>query len=897
MPVGLTYKKLDLHIHTPASSDFRDKSVAPEDIVNRSLEMGLDAIAITDHNTGAWIDLVKESALGTDLTVFPGVEIHCADGKRGIHMIAIFDTDKDSEHVKGLLSRLGITPEQQGNINALTDDLGLTSIIDIIQDRKWQGIAIPAHVSSKKGIINDMSGQKRIQIIQHRNLIALEDRWDLDSVDGSAKKNAIDFLDGGDPDYQRKLAVYQASDNPSDSPEGGHGLKGIGSRFTYFKMEYIDLESLRQCLLDPDVRVLQANEPETFEYPRIARISIENGFLGGETVAFNEGLNSILGGKGTGKSLLIELMRFALKQSPEREEIKRDHESKLANRLGKLGVVEVEFVDESEKTFILRRTNDPVSIGYSEIKYDPSQVFPVLFLSQNEIIRIAEDESLQLDFIDRFFPYKVYEERIRSIEFELTQLDSRLAEGLQALEAVTELTQSVTTVDMKLKQVDDSLDAPIFRKYAAAVEKQEAIQNQVDCAHNIQLLASEFHESLSSIQIPELATAHVDDHVLKANSNRLAGVQHRIKLLADEMIRELEDVRADMVVDQTDWDSTFKKIRQDHVDHVRNEGGDHTALASEREQLQQRLTRLKTELRTAQKKVDRMTEIANERTARLNEIDDVYREWRSARLERCDYFQSNSDGKLLLNIIASSDSDEFQRRLLQLKRGSNVRDTDIEKVTSTNRPRSFVQSLLEYKTRSSVPLMEETSPLQSAAEKAGLPLERVAKLADFLLARENLEEVLEVQYKAHRKDRPDIKFRIGHDRFEALNSISVGQKCTALLIMTLTDGKMPVVIDQPEDSLDIRSIWEDICAKVRVKKNRRQFIFTTHNSSVAVASDTDSFVILEADADRGRVVFSGSMDSNDIGDEVLKYLEGGTDPYMKKYIKYRADKRIASLRH
>ena len=103
------------------------------------------------------------------------------------------------------------------------------------------------------------------------------------------------------------------------------------------------------------------------------------------------------------------------------------------------------------------------------------------------------------------------------------------------------------------------------------------------------------------------------------------------------------------------------------------------------------------------------------------------------------------------------------------------------------------------------------------------------------------------------------------------------------------------MIDQPEDSLDIRSIWDDICAKVRVKKNRRQFIFTTHNSSVAVASDTDSFIILEADAEKGRVLFSGSMDSEDIGNEVLKFLEGGTDPYIKKYFKYRANRRFAPL--
>jgi len=125
-----------------------------------------------------------------------------------------------------------------------------------------------------------------------------------------------------------------------------------------------------------------------------------------------------------------------------------------------------------------------------------------------------------------------------------------------------------------------------------------------------------------------------------------------------------------------------------------------------------------------------------------------------------------------------------------------------------------------------------------------------------------------------------------------LDKLSVGQKCTAMLIIALSDGTMPIVIDQPEDSLDIRSVWEDICTKIRRGKDRRQFIFTTHNSSLAVASDSDKFLVVEGTADAGRVVFSGSMDHQPISDQVLKYLEGGVPTYRRKYDKYRADELL-----
>jgi ABC-type cobalamin/Fe3+-siderophores transport system ATPase subunit len=104
--------------------------------------------------------------------------------------------------------------------------------------------------------------------------------------------------------------------------------------------------------------------------------------------------------------------------------------------------------------------------------------------------------------------------------------------------------------------------------------------------------------------------------------------------------------------------------------------------------------------------------------------------------------------------------------------------------------------------------------------------------------------------------------------------------------MALCEGDAPIVVDQPEDSLDIRSIWEDMCLRLRLSKRDRQFIFTTHNSSLAVASDTDKFVVLAADAEHADVVLAGAIDGEEVRDEVIKLLEGGTSTYFLKQRKY-----------
>jgi ABC-type multidrug transport system ATPase subunit len=179
--------------------------------------------------------------------------------------------------------------------------------------------------------------------------------------------------------------------------------------------------------------------------------------------------------------------------------------------------------------------------------------------------------------------------------------------------------------------------------------------------------------------------------------------------------------------------------------------------------------------------------------------------------------------------------------------------------------------------------------LEALAKAVGVDKERMLFLAEFLDEQHELEQLLSLEHQALPKDRPEILYNVGEGKYEKLDRLSVGQKCTAMLIVALSDGTFPIIIDQPEDSLDIRTIWDDMCVKIRKGKERRQFVFTTHNSSLAVASDTDKFTILEAGATQGRVMYSGSMDHSPMNEEVITYLEGGPDTYRAKFGKYRID--------
>ncbi len=887
---GLSFKKLDLHIHTPASEDFY-ADASPEDIISEAKRKGLDGIAITDHNTAEWVDKVKEAAKNTGITVFPGVEISCVGGESGIHVVALFDPSVNMEHIKGFLSSLAIPPSNQGKPNALASEKTIQQLIDQIQSPIWGGLAVLAHANSSKGVLHDMKGEQRTLIIKHPALMAVEGTDFQDREKQEKHRRVVDLLDGTDSTYQRKLAVYQASDNP-DSGGQGHSIEGIGTRCAYFKMEKVNLESLRQCFCDPDVRIRQDFEYQERSYPYITRIKVTGGFLDGEEVNFHTGLNSILGAKGTGKSLLIELLRFGLGQPPVHSEIARDHNSKLELRLREFSYVEIWFTDENGKENYIRRVYNPTIGSPFDVDFEPSQLFPVLFLSQNEIIKIAENEGEQLSFIDMFFNFQGYKINISQLEKELEKLDRRMAEGLRAYSEYESLETQISTVKAEIVRLDESLKHPIFQRYSHARQKNQALTEQ---SRYLQSLRMSF-ENLQGRTVREdslaLPPELSHDPALRRNLATIQATQVDIEKSLRDLQQSVASSQAKIDDEIDKWQSDFDHVKNEYDQLVQEKGGDYQALAAQREQNVKRLDELNRQLLIIQRRKDSTEEIAKQRNELLDELENVYTEYTRQRQERCDKFQLDSGGKLQLRILGSSNSDEFKRRLLELKQGSYLKEYEIDAICAKLKPREFIIALLRFNAAQASKLRDTQKHLKDVAQRADIPLQRMIRLAEFLTEAIEPSHLLALQYKAYPQDRPEIKFDIGEGKYEPLDSISTGQKSTALLLMALSAGKMPIVIDQPEDSLDIRSIWNDICSKLRDGKDHRQFIFTTHNASVAVASDTDYFIIMDGNSNRGRVVYKGSMDHAPVADEVLTYLEGGVPTYRRKYLKYRAEDRL-----
>lgn len=889
LSMGLAYKKIDLHVHTPESADHREKGITAEQIVERAIDQDLAAIAITDHQTGAFIDKVKEAAQGTDLKVFPGVEIMCSGGEEGIHLICLFDIDKGTSHVEQFLNRIKIY-EQNGE-RTLCADLTPGGVADELKEYDSTAILVLAHSHSTKGVLGQMKGEQRTQIFDPKRICLMAAETSEGNFTDAAKTKkhtrVVDVLDGSDSLYcYRKLGVYQSSD--------AHTLDEIGSAFSYFKIDdSLTLEDIRQALIDRDSRIRQPHEFKANYYPTVDSISFSSGFLEGETIPFHVGLNSVLGAKGSGKSLVIEFLRFAMNQPPNQDDLLRDHTAKLDTCLGLYGEVSLDLSDDSGKRYRVVRCYQPsegnpttvtdIAEG-SVMSFNVEDVFPILFLSQNEVIKIAEDTSrtLQRRFIDQFLDFRAHQADITRLSNDLKSTDRKLAESLRLHLSEADINKRRAVIAEEIEKLDRQLQDEIFAKYTgmekiglALAKQSEFLRSQIDYFGQVQTYYSQ-------IGIPLEAEGKIASNAaVKRGLDACKLAIEKIKEGSAATITEVTTLRTSVETEIAKWNTSFAPIKIEYEEHIKTAGGDTAALSERRKALQVQLTAADKELANHAANETVLNALGDERTTILAELDASRKAFFEERSKRCALFTSHSGGRLDVSMAESKDTTDFTTNLVRLKRGTHLREDDIEALTSAIKPTELVRSLLTYAWFDRNP----GKGIPSIAKVTGLTADKLGKLYDFLLDEYEFEDLFALVYTSVPEDVPTISYRVDKT-YKQLDQLSVGQKASALLLMALGAGQFPIVIDQPEDSLDLRTIWEDVCYQLRLAKENRQFILTTHNSSVAVASDSDKFTILRSDADRGEVFHTGSINDSDVKAQVIDYLEGGPSTYELKRKKY-----------
>lgn len=880
----LTHRKLDLHVHTPASHDFNDKTVSPHQIIDRALEAGLDAIGVTDHNSVDFIDVIAAAAITRGFVVFPGFEISCHGAKGGpIHVIGLFEPGTPQTTLTRVLGALGV---RGSGVDALTTK-SVDDVVNVIRDH--DGLPILAHANSTHGALEDIRGNPRIALVRNPKLSAVEaTAGDFAKPVGS---RLCDRLNGTDPQYQRKLAVYRASDNPVKDGDG-HCVSSIGSHYTVFCMGELTLEALRECFEDPDARIIQPDDCDKLQAPgaRLVSIKIDGGFLGGLDMALSPGMNSIIGGTGTGKSLLIEFLRFALGRPPH-DKLLKEHKDKLDKQLGNGGKVTVRFYDPSGEEYELVRTYQRridaatatcqnLSTG-EEFTGNVVDIFPMLSYSQNEILEVTRDPRAQRDLLDNFRTFERLRRERSTVVDELRELDRRLVEAFFQAQQLTKFQRDLATIKAKLKRCETSLRGKVSKEFGAFQELEEARDGARASLSGFDELTGNLEEldaSLADVETTPVGSLAEPARLVRKECDKTQKQVRSLVAKAVDLVASSR-ARAERVIKSWEHKVKFAGAEQRYRNALKVKQKAEQ-METERRQFAKDKENTARRVTDAQAAAATMKEVRKLRLDALRRLDMVQAAYFSERDEQAKAITERSEGKLRIVVTQGNNKDKYSDNLAQLKIGSLAEHTEVDRLVIALPVVEFVEIVLD-------------GDVDALSQKAKLTEVKAQNIVDVLRGSDRLTSTLALQYESLPEDTVDILYRKQDGQHYPLSELSMGQRADALMLIALGDSQMPVVIDQPEDALDISSIWDDVCRRLRVSKHRRQFLFTTHNSSIAVASDSDEFHVMDADATRGWVARSGSIDEHEIKRDVITHLEGGKESYDLKRKKYGSEIRAS----
>jgi ABC-type lipoprotein export system ATPase subunit len=894
MTRGLRFCAVDLHVHTPASNCFLD-TVTPEEYVAQAICSGMRAIAVTDHNSGDWIDRVKLAAAGTSLTVFPGVEISV---QPGVHILAIFPEDRTGAHINDLLARLDLGADARGEQEALVTKYGAQEVVSMIC--REGALPVLAHIDDFKGAWKELGGQTRIQLWQAAEFAAVE-------IVGNGLPAEI-----GQGSYSYKPAYYWSSDNPHPDNPAKHSHLGIGRRHSLFKLdEVVSWEGLRLCFLDSTVRIRLDGVP-TIQHPTINRVLVEGGFLNGVDLELNPNLNCIIGGRGTGKSTFLELIRHAFDVPPKTEANRQQAQSLVQNSFPAGAKITVSFSTDGTEYRLERQSGGPPRV-YRERESEPLEVapgslFPLQAYGQKEIYEISRDPQFQLRLLDNYVA-----EAIRACqeqEKELIQaLETNAADILrlkEALDAAEEKLQRLGVVREELRRMEE-------QDFVGRLEIKSGYDREKRLLESAQTEFNKLKAELARLreQRPDLHAlsdlAGLPNEALLANEqHRLAAVDGELSRAIGELLEKIETIWNSGYAERRQWQTGYNEQEATYQELLREFHGKGERLRPDRYmQLQADLSDLTELQQRVRKDRERLDTLYRQRQERLSQLREVRQEQYSIRCRKAEELTRKLNHNVRITIHPQGNRIVYDNFLDNLCRGLRVNSESRQKLVSVEADRP------EREAQRPVTIRGETQYLTPRIPRYLDPID----LSDAIRSEWEFDEVesaLRTQWQlseAMRRnlaklteeqlfilehfavpDLPIIELKVGGGQlnYRPLNALSIGQKCTALLGIVLLESSATLLIDQPEDDLDNQFIFDQIVDTLRREKERRQFVIATHNANIPVSGDAELIVVVEADERRGRISEGGvgSIDTASIKAAVGRILEGGAQAFQIRREKY-----------
>lgn len=930
---GAKFLKCDLQMQTPADAPHwmgeefdvaNDPENAAEAYIRKCYTEGLEIIAITDHNFKSkdFIPYLQRSAASLagefeyELTIFPGFEFTANVG-RGVHVLGIFPPNHDLNEIDHILTECGVPrPRQNSDGSHRPSTKSLDEIVRTIQTKndrgELEGIVILPHSQSDSGIFDNNRIATWLQVAEFKNnnLYALEVPKSPSAMSEGWQKllgNGIDC----DPEWKRErpIACILSSDTKSISDDT-RTPHVIGSKYTWMKMSQPSIEALRQCFLDQPSRIRLSDtfpkNPELgYNHPRISSISVQGvAFLADQEIAFSPNLNTLIGGRGTGKSTLLEYMRIVLERSYEIDtedagELQKDFE-KFKSTLSNSSRLELVYSKGSDfdEPFLIEYHQNKCSVVGEEIG-SISAFFPVQIFSRSQIEAMANDPAKQRQILDDPISEQLGALRIREREAisKIQELNTKLREASELGKSEAALTSEIRNLRGKIGSIEKHL-GPLkdwFEWKSAKTELDSADDFTKESIEEISDWFSEEDLKFSLITKGKSDAWSVNEEIKEVSKllGKFASDLIEKAKLAREKLTELQESSS-----RKTWLDTFGSVelaQASAIKELTEKGID----PDEYDRLQARLKTLLTQLDKVQSE---LKEIAHGRE-NIEEIleknlQPIWNEQFTSRQEVAEILNQNvpktfdGDPTVKTQVIPFGDFKDFSRTMKPfLLDKRSISENDWATIL-----KAIFDSALNEKIPPSLVLRKWIEESEAGEDVSDFPSSEVnvskMKIIASWISETSLNEILmqrtldSVLVTLHRRsDGKEIGDLAGR-------KLSAGQKATTILSMILAHGESPIIIDQPEDDLDNEFVFDQLVPMLREAKERRQIILATHNANIPVNGDAELIVPLAIFEEEGAqklidgILAVGSLDKRSVQQAVELILEGSVEAFKKRQERY-----------
>ena len=875
---GAKWWKFDFHTHTPASDDFGDEKMTHEnwlsDWLKAFMDEGIDCVAITDHNSGGSIDELKQALKDLEINppdwykplyLFPGVEIGASDG---VHILAIFGEEKDESCIDQLLGAVGYR-----DIKGKSGGLASTNTTAVIEEiAKHGGIPIPAHVDLSKGLFEQLKGSTLKQVLENENIYAIELR---------------------ESNYQKpQLYINEKLQWIEISGSDVHDFSTDNfGRFTWIKMAKPSIDGLKLALidgvasvnrdihLDPNRRVKYFVEQlEICEAKHIGRSEPLN-------CRFSPFLNAIIGGRGKGKSTLLEFMRLVLRRDDDIKDIPGplENEIRLYFNVGGDNLL----LEDSKISLIYRKGEVRYRLNWSPNPDCPSleeekddgtwksfdgeinSLFPVRIYSQKQIYELAKNPSALIEIIDEV--PKVEADKLKTetrdlvnqykqIEGKRRELNDKIAEEIRLRGESNDLARQI-------EQIEKSGHKEILQNYR---ERQQQLNELESLERKWEEMRDQLLETQDAIAPADFNTQHFSEHTdilstLETTNENWQSIHDRFSELAQE---------ASSII--TEWQA--EKNTGDWMQALKTDMAQYERLRSELEQQGIDPDRYPG-LLTQQKSVQRELDSIHEHKLSLHKLEK----------EKQKVFVEIKENREIL-------SEKRQEFLTSVLKGNQFVSIEVQPFGENwSSIEKKIRDILQCPDRF-IPDFEDLKKIyQNGADK------KIEKFKETIEGIRNGEKPAKYKSFANRLQSlspetmidltlwfPEDKLKItllntNDSPNKPLESGSPGERAAALLAFILSYGDEPLLLDQPEDDLDNELIYDLIVKQLRATKSERQIIVVTHNANIVVNGDAEMVFPLHVVHTETRVRQAASIQEKGIRDAICNILEGGEKAFEQRY--------------